>query len=529
MTSSSRLSVGCVVDYLGKRYVIVYLGTVVIGCPLADEGMPLTFATDDPDAGLSLCSVDIATSTRIDPKICTVSWKFSKKMIDSLLRARTATTVDAYTDFAHAPQEFVLGATAVPVAGRCFGSEEMRALVDSSLDFWLTSGRYNDAFETKFAAYVGVKHAITTNSGSSSNLLCLAALTSPQLGEKALQPGDEVITVAAGFPTTINPIIQLGMVPVFVDIELATYNIAATQLEAAKSDRTRAIMIAHTLGNPFDINAVLTFAQKYDLWVIEDCCDALGAEYDLSEGISKPSCTPAKSHRVGSFGHLASFSFYPAHHITMGEGGAVVTNDRKLAKLVTSFRDWGRDCWCPTGKDNTCGCRFEKTFGDLPPGYDHKYVYSHLGYNLKITDMQAAIGLAQLEKIEAFVETRRRNMDLLLEALKPLTDILLLPRATLHSLPSWFGCLLLLHSDAGVDRESLLRFLNDHKIGTRLLFGGNLTKQPYMRNCKFRIVNDLVNTDAVMLRAFWIGVYPGLGPAHIEYIGRILTSYFGRS
>ena len=529
MTSSSDFSIGCVVDYFNKLYVLVHIGTEVIGCPVLDKDGPMTFTVSDADAGITSCTVDMATSIRMNPEVCTNLWKFSKRMIDALLRAKTAIAVDAYTDFAHAPQAFVPGVSAVPVAGRCFDSKELRALVDASLDFWLTSGRYNDAFEAKFASYVGVEHAITTNSGSSSNLLCLAALTSPQLGEKALQPGDEVITVAAGFPTTINPIIQLGMVPVFVDIELATYNIIATQLEAAKSDRTRAILVAHTLGNPFDLDAVLQFAQKYDLWVIEDCCDALGAEFNLSDGISKPSCAPAASIRVGSFGHLAAFSFYPAHHITMGEGGAVVTNDRKLAKLVTSFRDWGRDCWCPTGKDNTCGCRFEKSFGDLPPGYDHKYVYSHLGYNLKITDMQAAIGLAQLERIDTFVEARRRNMDFLLEKLKPLSDRLLLPRATPRSRPSWFGCLLSLHPDAGVDRESLLRFLNDHKIATRLLFGGNLTKQPYMRNCKSRVASDLTNTDFVMHHSFWIGVHPGLGPAHIEYVGRILTSYFDHS
>jgi CDP-6-deoxy-D-xylo-4-hexulose-3-dehydrase len=376
--------------------------------------------------------------------------------------------------------------------------------VDSSLDFWLTTGRYAHQFEKEFARFFHMRHAILVNSGSSANLLALTCLTSPLLGDRKLSPGDEVITVAAGFPTTVNPILQNNLVPVFIDVDIPTYNVNVTQLSAALSDKTRAVILAHTLGNPFNLEAVTAFCKEHNLWLIEDCCDAVGALYN-----SQP---------VGRFGDMATVSFYPAHHITMGEGGAVLTDKPKLKKLIESFRDWGRDCWCETGKDNTCGKRLDWQLGDLPHGYDHKYTYSHIGYNLKATDMQAAIGVAQLKKLPAFIEARRANFEYLHKGLQDLQEFLILPEATPNSQPSWFGFPIAVRPEAPFTRNQAVQFLESHKIATRLLFGGNLVRQPAYRNVPYRIVGSLKNADFVMNQVFWIGVYPGLTRPMLDFI-----------
>jgi CDP-6-deoxy-D-xylo-4-hexulose-3-dehydrase len=423
--------------------------------------------------------------------------------------------VSEYARRFHAPKTFVPGTSPVPVSGKVYGAEDMCMLVDSALDFWLTTGRFNDAFEQRLASRLGVAHALTTNSGSSANLLALSSLTSHYLRSEALKPGDEVITVATGFPTTVNPALQYGLVPVFVDVDIPTYNIRPDMIEAAVSDRTRAIMVAHTLGNPFDLGEVMRVAEKYDLWVVEDCCDALGATYD--------------GRGVGTFGDIGTLSFYPAHHITMGEGGAVFTDRPRLKRVIESMRDWGRDCWCAPGMDNTCGKRFARKLGELPVGYDHKYTYSHCGYNLKITDMQAAVGLAQLDRLDGFIDARRRNFALLTEMLKPLEDVLILPQATPRSEPSWFGYPITLRETAPVARDQLVRHLDAHKIGTRLLFGGNLLRQPYMKGRNHRVVGELANADIVTERTFWIGIYPGLGTDHLEYAAETITSFIRNS
>jgi CDP-6-deoxy-D-xylo-4-hexulose-3-dehydrase len=420
------------------------------------------------------------------------------------LRARILALVAEYHAAAFPERAFVPGETPVPVSGRVFGASEVQLLVDSGLDFWLTAGRFAARFERAFARYMGVRHAILVNSGSSANLVALSCLTSPSLGDARLKPGDEVITVAAGFPTTVNPIIQNNLVPVFVDVHLPTYGVDVTQLEAARSDRTRAVMIAHTLGNPFDLDAVTRFCREHRLYLIEDCCDAVGATY--------------RGRGVGTFGDLATVSFYPAHHITMGEGGAVLTKAPALKRLAESFRDWGRDCWCDPGKDNTCGKRFDWCLGSLPHGYDHKYTYSHVGYNLKLTDMQAAVGVAQLERLPAFVEARRRNFAYLRAELSELDDVLLLPEATPGSQPSWFGFPILVREDAPFTRNDLTQHLERRRIGTRLLFGGNLTRQPAYAGVRYRTVGDLTNSDAVMHGAFWVGVYPGLTDEMLAYV-----------
>ena len=398
--------------------------------------------------------------------------------------------VRAYAETKLAASPFLAGKTMVPASGKVLGAEELVNLVDASLDAWLTTGRFNDAFEKKLAAYLGVPHVLSCNSGSSANLLALTALTSPLLGERALKAGDEVITAAAGFPTTANPIMQNGLIPVFVDSHIPSYNPLPQAIEAAISDKTRAIMIAHTLGNPFAAAEIRAIAERHNLWLIEDCCDALGSTYN--------------NQKVGTFGHLATLSFYPAHHITMGEGGAVFTSDPLLKRIVESFRDWGRDCWCNPGCDNTCGKRFDWQLGELPAGYDHKYVYSHLGYNLKITDMQAAIGLAQLDRLENFITARQNNFAYLSERLAGIA-YLTLPVATPGSNPSWFGFPITLAEDAPFKRVDLLRYLEQQKIGTRLLFAGNLTRQPYMANRQYRIANTLTNADHIMNQTFWLG------------------------
>jgi CDP-6-deoxy-D-xylo-4-hexulose-3-dehydrase len=420
------------------------------------------------------------------------------------LRARILDLVGEYYGEAFAPPEFIPGVSPVPVAGRVFDADELRSLVDSSLDFWLTAGRFAETFEREFARWIGIRECVLVNSGSSANLLALSALTSPKLGDRRLVPGDEVITVAAGFPTTVNPIFQNELVPVFVDVTAPTYNIDVTQLDGALSSRTKAIMLAHTLGNPFDLGAVTEFARKHGLWLIEDCCDAVGATY--------------RGQKVGTFGAFATTSFYPAHHITMGEGGAVLTALPMLRTLLESFRDWGRDCWCLPGKDNTCGKRFDWQLGELPHGFDHKYTYSHVGYNLKATDMQAAVGVAQLKKLDGFVEARRRNFAALGEGLRGMEEFFILPEATACSEPSWFGFPIAVREGAPFTRNQVTRYLEDRKIATRLLFGGNLVRQPAYQGREYRVVGDLRNADFVMNQVFWIGVYPGIQPAMLEYM-----------
>jgi CDP-6-deoxy-D-xylo-4-hexulose-3-dehydrase len=428
------------------------------------------------------------------------------------LRTAILEQVAAYYQAAFPPADFVPGQSPVPVSGRVFDADDLLKLVDASLDFWLTTGRYAEQFEQEFARFMGVRHALLCNSGSSANLLALSALTSPKLEERRLLPGDEVITVAAGFPTTVNPIVQNDLVPVFLDVQLGTYNADPRMIEQAVGPRTRAIMMAHTLGNPFDLEAVLAVARRHQLWLIEDNCDAVGSTYH--------------GRLTGTFGDLATVSFYPAHHITMGEGGCVLTNRPALKKLVESFRDWGRDCWCAPGVANTCGKRFDWELGELPHGYDHKYIYSHIGYNLKLTDMQAAVGVAQLKKLPAFIEARKRNWRLLYEGLKPLEEFLILPQATAGSDPSWFGFALTLRPEAPFGRNDLIAHLEQHKIATRLLFGGNLTRQPAYKEIPYRIAADLTNTDVVMERTFWIGVYPGLSEVMIHYMVEQIGRFF---
>lgn len=422
----------------------------------------------------------------------------------TVMKAKILGLVAQYYDVAFEQTPFVPGQTPIPVSGRVFDAQDIQLAVEASLDFWLTSGRFTKQFEQEFAHFLGMRHAILVNSGSSANLLALSCLTSSELQDKQIKSGDEVITVAAGFPTTVNPIIQNGLIPVFIDITVPNYNVDVTQLEGALSQRTRAVMLAHTLGNPFNLDAVITFARSHGLWLIEDCCDAVGATYHKQQ--------------VGTQSDLATVSFYPAHHITMGEGGCVLTQTPRMRKLVESFRDWGRDCWCDTGQDDACGKRFKWQCGNLPPGYDHKYVYSHIGYNLKLTDMQAAIGVAQLKKLPDFIQTRRHNFQMLYHGIKDLEEFFLFPEATPHSEPSWFGFPLAVRPSAPFTRTDVLRHLEKHKIGTRLLFGGNLLHQPAYANVPHRVIGDLPNTDFVMNRVFWVSVYPGLSQAMIEYM-----------
>ena len=422
--------------------------------------------------------------------------------------------VREYCEKYHSKPEYKEG-DRIPYASRVYDSEEMCNLVDSSLEFWLTSGRYTDEFEKKFAEYLGVRFCSLVNSGSSANLLAFMTLTSPLLGDKAVKRGDEVITVAAGFPTTVTPYIQYGAVPVFVDITIPQYNIDVTKLEAALSDKTRAVMIAHTLGNPFDLGAVKEFCDKHGLWLVEDNCDALGSEYVI-DGVTR---------KTGTVGHLGTSSFYPPHHMTMGEGGAVYTNDPLLSKIMRSMRDWGRDCVCPSGVDNFCHHRFDRQYGELPLGYDHKYVYSHFGYNLKATDMQAAVGCAQLKKFPSFVERRRHNFARLKAALAPVSDKLILPEACAGSNPSWFG--FLITCGEGVDREKVVSYVESHGVQTRMLFAGNLTKHPCFDQMRasgegYRIVGGLENTDRVMTDTFWVGVYPGMTDEMIDFMAKTI-------
>ena len=409
-------------------------------------------------------------------------------------------------------KEFVGGKTYIPYSGRVFDEQEMINLVDAGLDFWLTSGRFAEAFEKEFARLIGRKSCLLCNSGSSANLLAVSSLTSGQLKDKRLKPGDEVITTACGFPTTLNPIIQNNLIPVFIDVELGNYNISVHDLEKAISRRTKAIFIAHTLGNTCDIAALVKISKKHDLWLIEDNCDALGTKF--------------KNRLTGSFGHMATFSFYPPHHITMGEGGAVVTNDPLLRKILLSFRDWGRDCWCASGVDNSCARRFSQKLGDLPFGYDHKYIYSHVGYNLKLTDMQAAVGLAQLEKLPGFIKKRKENFNRIYRSLKIYERYFFLPEVSKGVQPSWFGFPLLVKDEAGFSRSDIVNFLEKNMVGTRMLFGGNLIRQPAYKSVKYRIFGSLSNTDRVMNGLFWIGLYPGLTGEMIDYILETFKRFF---
>lgn len=427
------------------------------------------------------------------------------------LREQIMALIGKYYETVHTPKTFVPGVTPVPVSGRVYAASDMCALMDATLDFWLTTGRFNDQFEAALKQFIGTRHVLTVNSGSSANLVAFASLTSHLLKDRALKAGDEIITAGTGFPTTLNPALTYGLIPVFVDVDIPTYNIDVTQIEASISPKTRAIMVAHTLGNPFDLDAVMAIAKKHNLFVVEDCCDALGATYH------------GKS--IGTFGDIATLSFYPAHHITMGEGGAVFTSNSILKRAAESIRDWGRDCYCAPGKDNTCNKRFCWKLGDLPEGYDHKYIYSHLGYNLKITDMQAAVGLAQMQHLPEFIAARRRNFARLKAGLSDLQEIFILPEATPHSAPSWFGFTLTLRDEAPFTRDALVQYLNEQKIGTRFLFAGNLTRQPYMIGRPHRKIGGLENSDRIMNQTFWLGVFPGLGNAAIDYVIEQLHAY----
>lgn len=434
-------------------------------------------------------------------------------MTPESLREEISKLVQKYADIALAPRTFEPGGTVIPPSGKVIGAAEMQLMVEAALDGWLTTGRFNEEFQRQLAEFIGVEYLITVNSGSSANLVAFSTLTSPKLRERAIKKGDEVIGVAAGFPTTVNPIVQFGAVPVFVDVDMKTHNIDAELIEAAITPKSKAIMLAHTLGNPFNLAKVRALCDKYGLWLVEDCCDALGATYD--------------GRMVGTWGDIATLSFYPAHHITMGEGGAVFTNNAQLKSIAESFRDWGRDCYCAPGCDNTCGKRFGQQFGTLPFGYDHKYVYAHLGYNLKITDMQAACGLAQLERAPVFIATRKRNFALLRDRLRALSEFLDVAEATPNSDPSWFGCPVTLKESSGVRRVDLLKYLDQHKIGTRLLFAGNLVRQPYFKDVEHRVNGELTNTDRTMNQTFWLGVQPSLGQEHFDFVGEKLEEFFG--
>jgi len=431
------------------------------------------------------------------------------------IRKKILELVEEYSTFKFNNKKFIPNQTIIPPSGKVIDSHELKNMVEASLDGWLTSGRFNEEFEKRLAKFINIKYLITTNSGSSANLIAFSTLTSEKLGKRAIKPGDEVLTVAAGFPTTVNPIIQFGAVPIFVDIDIETHNIDETKVEKLITENTKAIMLAHSLGNPFNLKVIKEICIKYGLWLVEDCCDALGAKYD--------------GKMVGTFGDISTLSFYPAHHITMGEGGAVFTNNQQLKQIAESFRDWGRDCYCPPGKDNTCGKRFCWKFAGLPMGFDHKYTYTHLGYNLKITDMQAACGVAQLDKLDYFIKKRNENFTFLYKRLKNCEEKIYLPKATLNSEPSWFGFLITLKESAGVNRADLISYLDQNKIGTRLLFAGNITKQPYMAGRYYRTSCELKNTNIIMENSFWVGIYPGISEEMLEFIACKIESFIGVS
>jgi CDP-6-deoxy-D-xylo-4-hexulose-3-dehydrase len=428
------------------------------------------------------------------------------------LKDQIFSLIKEYHDEAFKDKPFIPGETVIPVSGKLVDHHEMINITESALDAWFTTGRFNSLFEKKLAKYINTKKLITVNSGSSANLVAFSTLTATELGDRAVKPGDEVITVAASFPTTINPILQYGAIPVFLDVDIPTYEINVEDLEKALSPKTKAVVIAHTMGNAFDLETISAFCKKHNLWLMEDCCDALGTTY--------------QNKHVGTFGDIATLSFYPAHHITMGEGGAVFTSNAKLKKIAESFRDWGRDCWCEPGKDNTCGKRFCQQCGELPYGYDHKYIYARTGFNLKITDMQAALGLAQLEKLPYFIQRRKENFTLLFEGLKKWEDKLILPEASNNSDPSWFGFLITLKPNAGITRNDLLEVLTEKKIGTRLLFAGDIRKQPYFKNISFRSIGNLTNTNVIVQNTFWIGVCPSISKEMVEYVIAIFDDIF---
>jgi len=437
----------------------------------------------------------------------------TEKAMSQVLRQYIKAEIPKFVSYDKKQPSFIPGESVVPPSGKVIGSTELEYMVDASLDGWLTTGRFNDQFEATLAEFIGVKHAITVNSGSSANLVAFYTLTSPKLGDRAIKKGDEVIGVAAGFPTTVNPIVQFGAIPVFVDVDLKTHNVNADLIEAAITPKTKAIMLAHTLGNPFNLAKVKAICEKHNLWLIEDCCDALGAKYD--------------DKMVGTWGDIATLSFYPAHHITMGEGGAVYSNNSQLMTIAESFRDWGRDCYCKPGCDNSCGTRFNVQHGTLPHGYDHKYTYSHLGFNLKISDMQAAVGLAQLKRAPEFIKKRNENFEYLKNKLASLADFIEITEPTENSTPSWFGFPITIKESAGVSRVDLTKYLDQYKIGTRLLFAGNLTRQPYFENVEYRISGKLTNTDITMNSTLWLGVFPALGKEQLDFIAEKMEEFFG--
>lgn len=482
----------------------------------ADEPTSVLISQEDLCEGSikSTCIIRSHKLALVDERLCKRVARIGTKKLDEILRNLVAILTKSHFNNIHsAPSLFAPGISYIHYSGRVYDEDEMISLVNSALDFWLTAGKFAKQFETEFAKFLGVKHCILTNSGSSANLLAISALTSPKLGGKMLKPGDEIITTACAFPTTVNPIVQNNLIPVFIDVDVGTYNIQADRIEEALSDRTRAIFIAHTLGNPFDMDNVLEICKKYNIWLIEDNCDALGSKY--------------KGKYTGGFGHISTFSFYPSHHITMGEGGALVTNDAQLKRLIESFRDWGRDCWCEPGHDNTCCKRFGWQLGNMPFGYDHKYIYSHIGYNLKVTDMQAALGVAQLKKLPGFIKARKRNWGLLYEGLKKYEDYFILPNATDKSDPSWFGFLLTVKENAPFSRNEITNYLEENKIATRLLFSGNIIRHPSFENVKYRSYDNLKNTDFIMNNTFWIGVYPGLTNDMINYILAKFDEFLG--
>ncbi len=508
----ARLADGNMALVLGVPDAEGYVRTIPVTRQLTDVAHALCLQETDFVEGSATGWLRLNRQSWMVLSGATVEARLSDATLGRVHRALCVNEARDYAAVAFDTQSFVPGVSTIPPSGKVIGARELELLVEASLDGWLTSGRFNTLFERQLGRYLGRRHVLTTNSGSSANLLALSALTSTLLGERALRAGDEIITVAAGFPTTVNPALQHGLVPVFVDVCLPTYNIDVSKLADALSPRTRAIMIAHTLGNPFDLDAVMEFATRNNLWVIEDCCDALGSLY--------------KGRKVGGFGHIGTLSFYPAHHITMGEGGAVFTDDPLLKRALESIRDWGRDCYCAPGKDNTCRKRFQWQLGDLPMGYDHKYTYSHLGYNLKITDMQAAVGVAQLERLEGFIATRRENFAYLHTHLAELTPYLVLPEATSGSEPSWFGFPLTLTEAYSGQREALVKYLNQAQIGTRLLFAGNLTRQPYFKDRLYRVSGTLDITDRVMRDTLWLGIYPGITPGMLDFVADTVVKFF---
>ncbi|MFH1836458.1 MAG: lipopolysaccharide biosynthesis protein RfbH [Methanobacteriota archaeon] len=451
-----------------------------------------------------------------DQNISNKIGRLSVRKIDEILRGLARDIASKHYYAIHNKREFFKpGKTLIPYAGRVYNASEIKSLVDCSLDFWLTAGRFSKKFEEGFKKFLGVKQCIPTNSGSSANLLAVSALTSPKLGDSRLKAGDEVITTACAFPTTVNPIVQNNLVPVFLDVDVGTYNIQAEKIEDSLSEKTKAIFLAHTLGNPFNVDKVMQIANKHNLWVLEDNCDALGSKYD--------------GRYTGTFGQISTFSFYPSHHITMGEGGALATDDEKLARIIKSFRDWGRDCWCEPGCDNTCGKRFHYQLGTLPQGYDHKYIYSHLGYNLKITDMQAAVGVEQLKKLPAFIKSRRKNFRTLYNVLKKHEEHFILPQAEVKAEPSWFGFPITVKKDAGFTRNDIVEHLEENKIATRMLFAGNITRHPSFKHVRFRLAADLRNTDFIMKNTFWLGVYPGITPKKSDFILKCIDLFLSEN